>query len=182
MSNIEEVIKSLDEGIPVIEKMVEFKMNYKPQSLKKLEDYITNAKRIGRGIPFPVQALLAVYLGETIVRNIKEAKWVDNDNLSEVYIRVPFGTGHTKAYPYIRIQKFSKSPNDGLYAFYCMLQDANKGRMDFQESDSGNITVSSPRGYQLTGLKIPNELYEQFRNGQISEDEMLEAARKNQEE
>lgn len=178
MNRIDQVVKTMEEAQEMLEMMVGFKMNYKPQTLKSLEKYLQERKGWGSTIPEPVLAMFSVYLGQIIVKHIKGAEWVDDESFSKVHITIPANDGHFTIYPQNRIHKFLKDPTDGLYPFYTMIQDMSKGRLN--KVGPSKDFIQTPRGYQFRQIAIPVELHERFKRGEITQAEMMSLAKKQQ--
>lgn len=181
MRTIDQVLQRLNKSRPMLEKMVDFKMNYKPQSLKKIEQFIESRRDTGVQLADPVIVLFSVYFGETIFRNIKGAEWVDSDLIENLHLKIPTPDGYTTAYPYFRIIEYLQTPNRYLYPYYCMLQDMSKGRLKTEDlNEKGINTIQSSRGYQVKAVKVPEELVQRHRDGEITQDEMIQLAKEEQ--
>lgn len=179
MNHVEEAISKINGSKVVLEKLLGFKLNYKPQSLKQLEKHIKDQLAIGRPIPDAVRILFAVYLGETINQNIKAAKWIDNNDLYQLHLEIPVRDGLVKAYVMPRIDKFIEYPTESLYAFYAMIQDIHRDRIDYQKAlKDNNGFVDSPRGYSFRALEMPNDLYEKVQRGELSHEEAASILKK----
>lgn len=180
MSNkIEQTIDGIEKMRGVLEIYCGFKLNYRPQSLQSLEEFLYRRGQQGE-IPFEMLVILSIYFGETIRRNIKGAEWVDHELIDEVHLAISGGDGNIHAFPYRRIMKCTQDPTDGLYGYYAMLQDMNKGRLDLE--NLGDEFVEMPRGYALRAVQVPKELSKRFEDGEISKEEMYELAKQQQDD
>lgn len=100
--------------------------DFTPDSLIQMEKVIQLQFPKEQPAQFPTTYIaFAIYLGETIVRNIPEAKWdipEDKRKLLDSALIIPvYGTSSTaKMMPFFRVMKFFKDRTDGLKVFYDM--------------------------------------------------------------
>jgi hypothetical protein len=176
-TKMDKFITVMDTLRPKLEEVLDIKLDYTPQSLNKLEVAVTRWSK-DREVPYDSAAILGAYLGETIKRNVKGTKWISfDDHVTEAHLTVPSkkekGTV-AQVNPFTRFHKFLADPTEGLYGFYCMIQDISNGRMSFEGATEG---VSS-RGYAYKMTPVPGELYKRYKNGEITEEEMMAIAKK----
>lgn len=177
--DIDKFKAALESMVPMTELTLGFKLDYTPQSLHKVEQYLVN-QYSHRPAPYQMIILFGTYLGEMIIRNIKGSKWVDettNGDFMDIHILTPFkGQGDAQIRPFIRIDKFIHDHTDGIYAFYAMAQDMANGRLKFDvDPNSNNFQQqgTSPRGYTYKVTSVSPELYERFEKGEITKEQMI---------
>lgn len=176
--NIDKLVKVLEQSGDTLGVMMGFKMNYKPQSLKKMEEAIITMFG-GRELRGETITMMGAYLGETIRRNVKGAEWVDfKEYVNEAYLVIPTDDGELNVNPFARIEKFSLDHTDTLYGFYAMIQDMKNKRLPGGEEMAkadGTFEGRSPRGYEykVTPVQIPDDIKAQYDRGEITKEEMV---------
>lgn len=144
-----------------------FELTYTPRSLLRLERVVNQMfPKEGPSRLTTAYLPFGYYLGETIRRNIPEAKWVDNDDPFEISVTIPVkniadtGTAHLK--PFIRVYKFFTDRSEGLKPLYDLANLSNLGML-------GNIDPRNIPADELGKWKnFPNGM--QFRIMQADAD------------
>lgn len=162
MRNIDKLLKTLEEMMPITESTHEFKFNYYPQSLKKLEISLNGLYPFGKREYDPSLAVVfGGYLGQVMVKNIKGAEWVDfEDDPFDAKVKTPVKHGETLGYaeifPLLRVYKFlNVDREDTIYGFYNMTQDIANGRLNMDTN--GQWVSNSVRGYNMRSLQVSKE-------------------------
>lgn len=162
---VEQIIDLLEEAKPTLEEMIGVKLNYYPQSIKKLEFTLNEMFPFGRRVEPTVSLMLGVYLGEVIRKNVKNAD-VDWGEDTEYAIDTELKIDHIKVKndkypthfiikPILRMDKFlNQDRTDGLWAMYCMVQDICQGRLDMNPDKKWR---STPRGYTYRSFTMEKE-------------------------
>lgn len=180
-------MRKIDGVLSIIEKTKEelqlitgFNMNYHPSSLKKMEKIIVEGFP-GNSMGDTTLAMLGIYLGETIRRNVKNAEWVDYDKfVNEAHIQITVGEGKMEADPFVRIERFMKDNDYGIYAFYAMCKDMGSEKITMTEA-SKTTTETNKGVYTLKTLTVPEEVSKKYKNGEITKEELYKHAKKTEE-
>lgn len=163
---IKSLIEMIESNKHVFEMMMDTKMDYSPQSVKKLEKNLNEMFPFGRQVAPQVSIMLGAYLGEVIKRNIEtenvSIEWtsVVQEFLFETGLEIKgakvngVDNGNIVIKPLMRVDKFlNHDRTDSMWAMYCMTQDVCGGNL--QMSSDGKWK-ESPRGYtyRMTEAKM----------------------------
>lgn len=152
---VEEFLKDMKELVPMIIQTLGVEANYTLESLEQLERQLDRMFAPGHE-PMPTTVLaLGYYLGETIVRNVPNARWVTEGakHPHELTIEIEhFNEGKGAVFPFNRIYKFFEDRENGLATFYRMVHLMSVGGIDVQNMEEGKW-VEFPNGDRIRIIK-----------------------------
>jgi len=174
MRGINEILDVLEQAKDVLGGLAGVDFNYSPRSLEKLEVALNDMFPFGRKTDVAVSILIGVYLGEVIVRNIKEASWGEFNTKdpfeTEVIVKKGEMTGHVK--PLLRAYKFlNRDRTDALSVFYYM----NKAMLEDKLKHNTGAEWQEDGPYMYRSLKVTKEEHE----AGLSYEQILENRKKN---
>lgn len=152
--DLNDLITKLQNGaLAPITELFGIPVDFEPESLEVLEELINELWHEGTE-PMPTTLIpFGFILGETMIRNLTDAKWVvdDANHFMEISVEIKMGEGTQKVYPFLRVHKFFHDRTDGLAVMYRMTNLFQLKFLDPKNIDS-NEWVDLPNGdrYRMT--------------------------------
>lgn len=167
MKKIEKVIQLFEKNKREMEKMLNVKLNYFPQSVKNLEVELNKMYPFGRNVSSSISLMVGVYLGETIRKNVKNAivEWGEDTqyaietelSFKKVKLKNDLNETDFVIKPILRVEKFlNQDRTDSLWAMYCMCQDICQSRISLNPDEKWR---KSMRGYNYRAFEADKEQY-----------------------
>lgn len=157
----EEFLRDMEQMASTIIQTLGVKADYTLESLEQLEQQLDRMFPPGHE-PMPTTVLvLGYYLGETIVQNVPNARWVTEGakHPYELTIEIEqFNEGKGQVFPFNRIYKFFEDHENGLAAFYRIVHLMSVGGIDVKNMKEGKW-VEFPNG---DCVRIVKEFYKRM--------------------
>ena len=156
---MEKFLQDMKELVPMVTQTLGVEANYTLESLEQLEWQLNQMFAPGHE-PMPTTVLaLGYYLGETIVRNVPNARWVTEGAKHPHGLTIEikqFNEGKGQVLPLNRIYKFFEDRENGLATFYRMVHLMSVGGIDIENMEEGKW-MEFPNGDRVRIVKEFNK-------------------------